>query len=108
MSTFVWYLSAILVNHSMKSTYKRFFNALYCEPNGVTFLWAYFVILSLSPQKNQQILDSSIPKESAEDNFKYAESSPSGKKTLGKGETARYEQFLLFPQCFPKTCTADM
>ena len=25
----------------------------------------------------------------------------------GKGEIARYEQFLLFPQCFQKTCTAD-
>ena len=23
-------------------------------------------------------------------------------------ENARYEQFLLFPQCFQKTCTADM
>ena len=23
---------------------------------------------------------------------------------LGKGETARYEQFLLFPQCFQKAC----
>ena len=26
---------------------------------------------------------------------------------VGKGEIARYEQFLLFPQCFQKTCTAD-
>ena len=25
-------------------------------------------------------------------------------KTVGKGEIARYEQFLLFPQCFQKTC----
>ena len=24
-----------------------------------------------------------------------------------KGEIARYEQFLLFPQCFQKTCTTD-
>ena len=23
---------------------------------------------------------------------------------MGKGEIARYEQFLLFPQCFQKTC----
>ena len=23
---------------------------------------------------------------------------------MGKGEIARYEQFLLFPQCFPKAC----
>ena len=28
-------------------------------------------------------------------------------KRLGKGETACYEQFLLFPQCFQETCTAD-
>ena len=26
---------------------------------------------------------------------------------MGKGEIARYEQFLLFPPCFQKTCTAD-
>ena len=26
---------------------------------------------------------------------------------VGKGEIARYEQFLLFPQCFQTTCTAD-
>ena len=26
--------------------------------------------------------------------------------TVGKGEIACYEQFLLFPQCFQKTCTA--
>ena len=27
--------------------------------------------------------------------------------TVGKREIARYEQFLLFPQCFQKTCPAD-
>ena len=27
--------------------------------------------------------------------------------TEGNGEIARYEQFLLFQQCFHKTCTAD-
>ena len=27
---------------------------------------------------------------------------------MGKGEIACYEQLLLFPQCFEKTCTADM
>ena len=40
--------------------------------------------------------------------MKMAESSPNALKTLGKGETAHYGQFLLFPQCFQKTCTADM
>ena len=28
--------------------------------------------------------------------------------TVGKGEIAWYKQFLLFPQCFQKTWTADM
>ena len=27
--------------------------------------------------------------------------------TVGKGEIALCEQFLLFPQCFRKTCPAD-
>ena len=37
-----------------------------------------------------------------------AEGSPNGQKTLWEEEkNARYEQFLLFPQCFQKTCTAD-
>ena len=27
--------------------------------------------------------------------------------TTGKGEITNYEQFLLFPQCFQNTCTAD-
>ena len=27
--------------------------------------------------------------------------------TVGKGEIARYRQFLLFPLCFQKTCTED-
>ena len=34
-----------------------------------------------------------------------AESYPNGKREIvGKGEIARYEQFLLFPQCFQKAC----
>ena len=28
--------------------------------------------------------------------------------TVEKGEIACYEQFLVFPQCFQKPCTADM
>ena len=27
--------------------------------------------------------------------------------TVGKGEIARYEQFILFPQCFQKSCNAN-
>ena len=55
-----------------------------------------------------KILDSSKLKEFANDNFKFDEN---GRKlsiwvenTVGKEEIARYEQFLLFPQCFQKAC----
>ena len=51
-------------------------------------------------------------KEFADDNFKFDESGKKFSKqvenTFGKGEIARYEQVLLFPQCFQKTCTTDM
>ena len=43
-------------------------------------------------------------KQSAEDNFELDANSRKFSKwvenTVGKGEIARYEQFLLFPQCF--------
>ena len=55
----------------------------------------------------------------ADDNFKFDENgrklskqventvgklSKQVENTVGKGEIARYEQFLLFPQCFQKAC----
>ena len=59
----------------------------------------------------QQILDSSKLKEFADDIFEFDEKGKKFSKrvenTVGKGEIARYEQFLLFPQCFKKTSTAD-
>ena len=58
-----------------------------------------------------QIIDSSKLKEFTDNNFKFDENGRELFKwvenTVGKGEIARYEQFLLFPQCFQKTCTAD-
>ena len=57
------------------------------------------------------MLDTSKLKEFGEENFKFIENgrklSKQVENTVGKGEIARYEQFLLFPQCFQKTCTAD-
>ena len=51
---------------------------------------------------------SSELKEFADDNFKFDENgrklSKRVENTVGKGEIARYEQFLLFPQCFQKAC----
>ena len=57
------------------------------------------------------MLDSPKLKEFADDNFKFGENggklSERIENTVGKEEIARHEQFLLFPQCFQKTCTAD-
>ena len=54
------------------------------------------------------MLDSSKQKEFAEDKFKFDENgrnlSKQVENTVGKGEIACYEQFLLFPQCFQKSC----
>ena len=59
----------------------------------------------------QQIQDSSKLKEFADDNFEFNENGRNFPKrvenTVGKGEIARCVQFLLFPQCFLKTCTVD-
>ena len=56
----------------------------------------------------RQVLDSSKLKELADDKFKFDENdrklSKRVENTVGKGEIARYEQFLLFPQCFQKAC----
>ena len=62
---------------------------------------------------NDKFLDSSKMKEFADNNFKFDENgrklSKRVENTVGKREIARYEQFLLFPQCFlQKTCTTDM
>ena len=52
------------------------------------------------------MLDSSKLKEFADDSFKFDENgrklSKRVENTVGKGEIAHYEQFLLFPQCFQK------
>ena len=62
----------------------------------------------LNPVLKQQILDSYKLKAFADDNFKCDENgrklSKRVENTVGKGEIARYEQFLLFPQCFQKAC----
>ena len=62
----------------------------------------------LNPNTRRQILDFSKLKEFADDNFKFNENGRKLSKwvenTVGKGEIARYEQFLLFSQCFQKAC----
>ena len=57
------------------------------------------------------MLDSSKPKEFADDNFKFDKNGRKLSKpvetTVGKGKIARYEQFLLFQQCFQKACFVE-
>ena len=58
----------------------------------------------LNPLPDDKILDWSKLKQFADDDFKFDENSRKFSKrvenTLDKGEIARYEQFLLIPQCF--------
>ena len=69
----------------------------------------YSELTYLFPKR--QILDSSKTKELADDNSNFDENGGEFSKwrenTVGKGKIAHYEQFLLFPQCFQKTCTED-
>ena len=62
----------------------------------------------LNPLPDDKILDWSKLKQSADDNFEFDVNSRKSSKlvenTVGKGEIACYEQFLLFPLCFQKTC----
>ena len=59
----------------------------------------------------RQILDSSKLEEFADNNFEFdgnrRKLSKPVENTVRKWRIARYEQYLLFPQCFQKTCTAD-
>ena len=65
-----------------------------------------FLALSLTT-----VLDALKLKEFADDSFKFGENcrkiSKRVENTVGKGEIAHYEQFLLFPQCFQTASTTD-
>ena len=64
-----------------------------------------------NPLPNDNTLDWSKLKEFADDKIELDEYGGKFPKRVenivGKGEIARYEQFLFFLQCFQKTCTAD-
>ena len=78
----------------------------------IGLLSAIQCFVEFNPFPNGQILDSSKLKEFADNNFKYDENGREFSKwlenTVGKGDIACYEQFLLFPQCFQETCSSDM
>ena len=69
------------------------------------FVYSHFFFAEpFNSLPDNEILDRSKLKQSADDCFKLDENSRKFSKwlenTVGKGEIARYEQFLLFPQCF--------
>ena len=82
-------------------------NSLFISTFSKSFQKSYFQedCLTLYQTTN---LDSSKLKEFADDNIRFDENGRKLSKwvenTVGKGEIARYEQFLLFPQCFQKAC----
>ena len=65
--------------------------------------------ISLLPKR--QLLESSKLKEFGYDNFTFDENGQEFFKqvenSVGNGMIAHHEKFLLFQQCFQKTCTAD-
>ena len=77
------------------------------------FIILYTITCALNDQscrcaiKQHSFIHSKL-KEFADDNFKFDENgrklSKRVENTVGKGEIARHEQFLLFPQCFQKAC----
>ena len=66
------------------------------------------MLFLFNPLPENKILDWSKLKQIEDDIFKFDENSRKFSKpvenTVGKGEIACYEQFLLFPQCFQKAC----
>ena len=64
--------------------------------------------MGVNPLPDDRILDRSNSKQSRDDNFKFDKTSRKFSKrvenAVGKGEIARYEQFLLFPPCYQKVC----
>ena len=71
----------------------------------------FCLLIKNKPFPKRQILDSSKLKEFANDNFKFVENGRKLSKqvgnTMGKGEIAHYERFLIFPRCFRQSCTVD-
>ena len=68
--------------------------------------------LTLSQMTNFRLFQNERVCRFVDDKFYFDENdrklSKQVENTVGKGEIAPYEQFLLFPQCFQKTCTANM
>ena len=71
---------------------------------GLLFLKKFCLFIQhFNPLPDDKVQTSKL-KESVDDNFKFDKNgrklSKRAENTVGKVEIARYEQFLLFPQCF--------
>ena len=68
------------------------------------------MVFLINPFPNN-ILNSFKLKQFVDGNFEFdgngAELDIMAENTVRKGEIARYQQLLLFPQCFQKTCPTD-
>ena len=66
----------------------------------------------LNPFPNNKFQTPPNLRDFADDNFKFDQNrrkfSKRVENTGGMGKIVCYEQFLVFPQCFQKTCSADM
>ena len=104
-------LIVVIISHSPSPTHPPTHTHTHPHPPTHTHPPTYTHTRARTHARARQILDSSKLKEFADDNLEFNEN---GRKffkqvenTVGKGEIARYEQFLLFLLCFRKTCTAD-
>ena len=77
-------------------------------PNNSIFYLSQNIFQHINPLPDNKISDWSKLKWIEDDIFKFDENirkfSKRVENTVGKREIARYEQFLLFPQCFQKAC----
>ena len=93
----------------VSSSFSYFNNVTYSDKISLYIPPCLYSYLNTFPNKK---FETSKLKEFTDDNFKFdtygGKFSKRVENTVGKGEIAGYEQFLLFPQCFQKTCTADM
>ena len=93
----------------LKESEKSWFPGFSLFPS--TFSEVFLNSSTLTPSQTTNFLAPSKLKEVADDNYKFDENcrefSKMVENTVGKGEIARHEQFLLFPQCLQKTCTKD-
>ena len=100
---FLYFIFSIQL--TLRKSQKKVYVGIYLTFNSIlTGLILHNVSFGCEPFPKRQILDSTKLKDFTDDNFKFDENGEKFSKrvenTVGKGEIARYEQFLLFPQCF--------